>query len=243
MGKFQNYFQENLRYSPTRPDAVRYNKMLMFSISTFISTSSACRRKVFEANLRKIREHNYEADLGKHRYQVGINEYSDLTLPEYRKILLGYRKPKKNQSQASSSSTFMRPASIKLPKKVDWRKHGYVTDIKNQVRKKFLFVDICMYPHVSHFQGNCGSCWAFSTTGSLEGQYFRKTGKLVPLSEQQLVDCSGGFSNQGCEGGLMDQAFEYIKLRGIESEKSYPYIAIVSRIGNFLKNINRQLCR
>lgn len=210
--------------------------MYIFSISTFISTSSAFRRKVFEENLRKIRQHNYEADLGKHRYQVGINEYSDLTLPEYRKILLGYRKPKKS-SKSFSRSTFMRPANIILPKEVDWRKHGYVTDIKNQVRKKFIFVDSywCWYLHVSHFQGNCGSCWAFSTTGSLEGQYFRKTGKLVPLSEQQLVDCSGGFSNQGCEGGLMDQAFAYIKLRGIESEKSYPYIAIVSRIENFLK--------
>jgi hypothetical protein len=80
---------------------------------------------------------------------------------------------------------------------------------------------------MSQNQGHCGSCWAFSTTGSTEGVYFLATGALRSLSEQQLVDCAGGkFGNKGCQGGIMEKGYQYIIAnKGIDSEKEYTYNA------------------
>lgn len=163
-------------------------------------TVETIRRVIWEQNLEFIRQHNLEADLGMHTFTLGVNEYADWTNEEYSQYLTSYQVSNKTIVGA----TFMAPNNADIPNEVDWRKEGYVTPVKNQ--------------------GQCGSCWAFSTTGSLEGQNFKKTGKLVSLSEQNLVDCSRKEGNMGCQGGLMDNAFTYIKTnKGIDTEESYPY--------------------
>jgi cathepsin L len=171
-----------------------YNKQYLLGEELF-------RRATWEKNLAYIKQHNLEADRGVHTFWLGVNQFADMTNDEFVRVMNGYKMPK-----ARNGSTFLAPSNLQLPDEVDWRKEGYVTEVKNQ--------------------GQCGSCWAFSTTGSLEGQTFKKSGKLVSLSEQNLVDCSLKQGNQGCEGGLMDNAFKYIKENnGIDTESSYPYKA------------------
>jgi cathepsin L len=164
------------------------------------------RRVTWESNLKVVQDHNLKADLGVHTYWLGMNKYADLTITEFVKVMNGYNASLSSGRKSSNTFTF-NPSLTDLPDTVDWRDKGYVTGIKDQ--------------------GQCGSCWAFSSTGSLEGQTFKKTGKLPSLSEQNLVDCSTKQGNMGCNGGLMDQAFEYIKENnGIDTEASYPYEAV-----------------
>lgn len=163
------------------------------------------RMKIFMENKQRIAKHNSRFLMGHHSYKLEMNHYGDFLPHEFQGMMNGYRQDLK-KSTPLLGAYYMTPANVELPKEVDWRTEGAVTPVKNQ--------------------GHCGSCWSFSATGSLEGQHFRKTGKLVSLSEQNLIDCSTSYGNHGCNGGLMDFAFQYIKdNRGIDTEESYPYEA------------------
>jgi len=169
-------------------------------------TEEQKRKLIFADNLKRIEMHNYLHAKGLKSYTLGINKFADMEHEEFVKTFNGLRMSS-NTTDDNDRVTYLSPnIPLTLPDTVDWRAKGYVTPVKDQ--------------------GQCGSCWAFSTTGALEGQTFRKTGKLISLSEQNLVDCSRKFGNNGCEGGLMDNAFKYIKAnKGIDTEESYPYEA------------------
>merc|ERR1719228_1147539 len=157
------------------------------------------RRMIWEDNLNFIGEHNAAAANGEHTYTVGMNQFGDWSTDEINKFFNGY-----NASEQLKGEVVNFENAKDNPSTVDWVNEGYVTGVKNQKA--------------------CGSCWAFSATGSLEGQHYKKTGKLVSLSEQNLVDCDK--LDHGCLGGLMSHAFTYIKENnGIDTESSYPYTA------------------
>ncbi|CAH1391949.1 unnamed protein product [Nezara viridula] len=150
-----------------------------------------------------IEEHNAKYEAGLVTYYLAMNHLGDM-LPE-EVTHLGFNETGKIKKEPSF--TFLPPANVEIPESIDWRDLGAVTPVK--------------------FQGSCLSCWAFSATGAMEGQLFRKSGKLVSLSEQQLIDCSRKYKNHGCEGGLMVFTFNYLKdVEGLEKEDSYPYEAL-----------------
>ncbi|ELV10757.1 Aryl hydrocarbon receptor nuclear translocator [Tupaia chinensis] len=159
------------------------------------------RRLTWEKNLKYISIHNLEASLGIHTYELAMNHLGDMTSEEVVQKMTGLKVP---PSHSLSNDTLYIPDwEGRTPDSVDYRKKGYVTPVKNQ--------------------GQCGSCWAFSSVGALEGQLKKKTGKLLNLSPQNLVDCVS--ENDGCGGGYMTNAFQYVqKNRGIDSEDAYPYV-------------------
>lgn len=171
----------------------------------YVDDEEDMRKNNFIQNVKRIQMHNYLHAKGKVTFRLELNSYADMSIKEFASIMNGYRRSNITTVKDLLHSTYLSPAQpVDLPDEVDWRSEGYVTPVKNQ--------------------GHCGSCWSFSTTGSLEGQHFRKSGKLVSLSEQNLVDCSTTYGNHGCNGGVMDYAFEYIKENnGLDTEDSYPY--------------------
>ncbi len=154
---------------------------------------------IYNDNLNFILQHNREQN---HSYELGINHFGDWSHEEYKEYV------NNGLYGAIMKTTCPKATEISgsLPASMDLRTKGVVNEIQDQ--------------------GQCGSCWTFSSSSAVEGAYAQKSGKLEKMSEQSLVDCvSLQYGSMGCNGGSMDGAFNYIHDNGIASESSYPYTA------------------
>ncbi|CAM9444488.1 unnamed protein product, partial [Sphacelaria rigidula] len=199
---------------------------------------------IFEESLRAVTAHNTKVGFAKSAelhakrgdpeedinafvlgsdYALGLNRFSDMSWDEFQSTRLGfYGRPLGEGQNCSATHVGGQYKALDLaegrdpPATRDWRDLGAVSEVKDQA--------------------HCGSCWTFSTTGCLESHHYLRTGKMVLLSEQQLVDCAMNFDNHGCSGGLPSHAFEYIATSGgLDTEQAYPYMAEESGSCSFIQ--------
>jgi len=159
------------------------------------------RQAIFNKNLEMINKHNSDTTS---TYQLGVNQFSDLTFEEFSSFYLKPLAPEFKIPEPSPELYFA-PVTFE-DNELDWRTKGIINKVKNQAR--------------------CGSCWAFSAVAAVEQVYSLFKGeKVIDLSEQELVDCSRKYGNQGCNGGWEDKGIRYIRDHGISDQKDYPYVA------------------
>ncbi len=154
---------------------------------------------VFRENFHNIITHNADRS---QNFTMGVNQFTDLTPEEFKaQMIRGLKAP----VGSFGCGTFSNSASG-APASIDWRTKGAVTSVKDQ--------------------GQCGSCWTFSSTGAMEGAWAIAKGQLIDLAEQELVDCAGlKYGSMGCNGGQMEGAFKFIIENGQCAASSYPYTA------------------
>lgn len=159
------------------------------------------RMGIWVKNFEEVMKHNARFVEGLETYEMGMNHFGDLFTEEFAATYLMKNVDFNDENQCKQLTQKI----VGMPNAIDWTTKGAVTPVKNQ--------------------GQCGSCWAFSATGSLEGAQAIKTGTLKSFSEQELVDCATAEGNHGCLGGIMEWAFTYVIKNGIVTEDAYPYTA------------------
>ncbi|KAH9628289.1 hypothetical protein HF086_017364 [Spodoptera exigua] len=185
-------------YHHVQAEQLFYNFLTMYSPSYVNDYSQMQKRfEIFKNNIKKIHELNVHE---KGTAVYGVTRFTDLTYEEFSSTYMGLNTNLTNENQVPMKNADV--PDIKIPEDFDWRDHDAVTEVKDQ--------------------GSCGSCWAFSVTGNIEGQWKMQSGQLVSLSEQELVDCDK--LDNGCNGGLPDNAYRAIEqMGGLELESDYPY--------------------
>ncbi|KAG7467762.1 cathepsin L1-like [Solea senegalensis] len=165
------------------------------------------RRVIWEDNKQRIEDNNQRFFTGMRSFTMAMNKYGDLTGQEYQVMQGAMMDARFVKRGPTASAQRLRNNAKNLDATfVDYRNLGYVTEVKDQ--------------------GYCGSCWAFSTTGAIEGQIYKRTGQLVSLSEQNLVDCSKPYGTYGCSGAWMANAYDYVVNNGLQSTSTYPYTSV-----------------
>ena len=169
------------------------------------------RFSVFKKNFIEILAHN--ADYTQN-FTLGVNQFTDLTPEEFKYQYVSGLMAKEDEDEdnlALYGCKSFSSSAIDTPVSIDWRTKGAVNPVRDQ--------------------GQCGSCWAFSATGAIEGAWAISKGQLMDFSEQELVDCATGFhyGSHGCNGGQMDGAFKFVSENGQCAETSYPYTSGVSK--------------
>ncbi|KAH8410590.1 hypothetical protein KR009_005703 [Drosophila setifemur] len=162
--------------------------------------------QAFEENYRIIKEHNQHFEEGQITFRLKPNIFADVSTDGYLKGYLRLLKSRLEDGTDNVSEIVGSPLMTDVPESLDWRKKGFVSP--------------------SHNQQTCGSCYAFSIAQSLEGQVFKRTGKILNLSEQQIVDCSVSHGNQGCVGGSLRNTLNYLQSTGgIMRAEDYKYVS------------------
>lgn len=160
------------------------------------------RFNVFLKNLQIIENHNSDQT---NTYTLGVNQFSDLTFEEFSAFYLGRASSQKDEPEIVQNAPEIDFSSIE-PKEINWVEKGIVSEVKNQ--------------------GSCGSCWAFSAVSVVEEAYAQFKNQKLNLSEQELVDCSRSYGNQGCSGGFENKGLSYVAEKRINLDEVYPYHAV-----------------
>ncbi|XP_066992742.2 cathepsin L isoform X2 [Anabrus simplex] len=191
------------------PDALKndWDSFKNVAGKTYSAVEEQIRLNIFKTNKLFVDEYDKLYESGAIPFKLKLNPFADLSHEEFLNTILLHNISEPQPQQSVREANYVSPENVKVPDEIDWRKKGVVTPVKNQ--------------------GNCASCWTFSSAGAIESHHAIKNGNLIPLSEQSLIDCSKTYGTLGCEGGWMYQAYNYVKDNGIDKEESYPYKGMV----------------